>query len=57
MRRKAKGTWTPSGKRKIAVMFDPERFKQIAEQAARAGRAFSEQVRIYIAKGMGDGPR
>ena len=50
--RKAKGTETPEGKRQIAVKFDPELFKHLAEEAHRLGTGFSTLVRFYLEKGM-----
>ena len=50
--RRAKGTWLSSGNRKIAIVFERELFKRIAEEAVKNGITFAEQVRIYIEKGM-----
>ena len=49
--RKAKGTETPSGKRQIAITFEPDLFRWIAEEAVKNELTFSEQVRIYIKEG------
>ena len=50
--RRVKGTETPEGNRKIAITFDLQLFKQLAEEAAVAGVSFSMLVRWYIKKGM-----
>ena len=50
--KRVKGTLTPEGNRKIAITFDPDLFKKLAEEAARSGISFSMLVRWYIKKGM-----
>jgi hypothetical protein len=51
---RARGTLAPDGKsRSIAIHFDVDIFKMIANEAVKNDLSFAEQVRIYVGRGMG----